>query len=194
MTNVDCHLEKKGLIFEGDKCGDTGFISQNEEHCFFALIDGLGHGEEAQNAAHLAEHHLEDNHHHDLKDIMVGLHTALQGSRGAVASLCRLNMADGRMEYLGVGNITTRIFGIDNVRLTLGDGIIGYSLPTLRTQVFQLTPGDVVMLYSDGIRDSFEEYDCPGLLVGSAKDIAKRAFECFYRGDDDGSCLVVRYK
>lgn len=193
LPEADCHLIKRALLACEDECGDNGFILNKEEECFFALIDGLGHGGPAHHAAQLAENYLEANHDLDLKHIMLGLHDALGGSRGAVASLCRLHTGDGKMEYIGVGNITVRVFGIENVRLTMSDGIIGYSLPTLRKHVFQLTPGDVVMLYSDGIREHFEEYDCPGLLVGSAEDISKRAFECFYKGEDDGSCLVVRY-
>ena len=51
----------------------------------------------------------------------------------------------------------------------------------------------VVLLYSDGIRESFELHDCPGLLAGSAKEIAERVMKAFRKQDDDASCLVLRY-
>ncbi|TIH12984.1 stage II sporulation protein E [Marinifilum sp. JC120] len=194
LNLVDCHLIKKCLLIHEDECGDAGYIRQETRSCFFALIDGLGHGRAASMASSAAIHYLESNDDLDLTELMQGMHGALIGTRGAVAALCRLNLDTGRMDYTGVGNICTRVFGgIDNFRFVPSDGVVGYHLPTLLVKYVSLSPGDVVMLYSDGIKESFEEFECPGLLVGSAEDIAGRVFSHFYKGDDDGSCLVVRY-
>ncbi|WP_163292628.1 SpoIIE family protein phosphatase [Desulfovibrio sp. JC022] len=194
MNSVDCHLIKKSLLIHEDECGDAGYVRQENRSCFFALIDGLGHGRPANIASNAARHYLESNDALELTEMMQGMHEALVGTRGAVAALCRLNLNTGRMDYIGVGNICTRVFGgIENFRFVPSDGVVGYHLPTLREKSVSLSPGDVVMLYSDGIKESFEEFECPGLLVGSAEDIAGRVFSNFYKGDDDGSCLVVRY-
>lgn len=193
MAKADCYLKKQALMISEDECGDTGFIRQDDESCLVALIDGLGHGKPAHEAALLAEQYLEVHHELALVEMMQGLNEALRKSRGAVAALCRLDLKTGHMLFCGIGNITTRIFGGGHRRITPGDGIVGYMMPSPREQKLELVPGDVVMLYSDGIKEHFEEYDCPGLLDGTAEEITKKVFHCFYKGDDDGSCLVMRY-
>ena len=175
-----------------DECGDTGLIVQQGARCFIALVDVLGHGRQAHEVALRAEAYLAAHAEAALPTVMQGLDRTLRGSRGAVATLCRLDTGSGRLQHVGVGNITTRIFGADTKRLLSRDGIVGYMMPTPHEQTARMEPGDVIMLYSDGIKESFDPYDCPGLLSGSAADIAKKLFHCFYKGDDDGSCLVLR--
>ena len=62
-----------------------------------------------------------------------------------------------------------------------------------KQQTLRLLPGDIVMLYSDGIREHFEHFDVPGLLTGNARDIVLRVLDAFSKGNDDTSCLVMRY-
>jgi phosphoserine phosphatase RsbX len=193
LPDTDGYLLKRSLMVAEDECGDTGLIVQQETHCFFALVDVLGHGREAHQIALQAEAYLTAQAEEELVPLMKGLDRTLRGSRGAVAALCRLDTSSGQLYHVGVGNITTRIFGTENQRLLPRDGIVGYMMPSPREQSVRLAPGDVVMLYSDGIKESFDPYDCPGLLSGSAENIAKKLFHCFYKGDDDGSCLILRY-
>ena len=193
LPEADCYLIKRSLLVAEDECGDTGLIRQQGTDCFIALVDVLGHGAEAHQIALLAEQHLAANTDLGLVEMLNGLNRTLRGSRGAVATLCRLAVNTGELRHVGVGNITTRIFGADTRRLVPRDGIVGYMMPSPREQTVQLVPGDVVMLYSDGIKESFEPYECPGLLSGSAENIANNLFRCFYKGDDDGSCLILRY-
>lgn len=193
VAQADCYLMKQALMISEDECGDTGYIHQSDGVCLFALVDGLGHGKPAHEAALLAEEYLAASTELDLVEMMQGLSDALRKSRGAVAALCRLNTETGEMRFCGIGNITTRIFSAEHTRITPGDGIVGYIMPTPKEKTFTLDHGDVVMLYSDGIKEHFDEYDCSGLLDGSAEDIVKKVFDCFYKGDDDGSCLVMRY-
>lgn len=193
MPGADCHLITQALMVARDECGDTGVIVQHGTECFIGLVDILGHGKEAHQTSLLAERYLRENADKTLLELMQGLDKTLRGSRGAVASLCRLDTDSGELRCVGVGNITTRIFGAENTRFISRDGIVGYMMPTPQEKKYSLVPGDVVMLYSDGIKESFEIYDCPDLLSGTAEEIAKKLFQCFYKGDDDGSCLIMRY-
>ena len=193
MPKTDCYLLKRSLMVADDECGDTGLIVEQDNECFIGLVDVLGHGAEAHEVAVQAEAYLSANTEQDLVEMMRGLDEALRGSRGAVAALCRLETDSGILHHVGIGNITTRVFGADTRRVMERDGIVGYMMPTPREQTVQLVPGDVVMLYSDGIKESFDVLDCPGLLSGSAESIARKLFQCFYKGDDDGSCLIMRY-
>ena len=192
MPRIDHHVLKKSLSGLDDECGDTGFVREGDGECFFALIDGVGHGREAHEAAMLAENFLTENAGPDLVEMMQELHERLKGGRGAVAMLCRLDIATGVLRYVGIGNIAVRIFGADEQRLLSRDGIIGYMMATPREQETRLYPGDILVSASDGVREHFDPDEFPGLLTGSAREIATRVVEQLGKGDDDASCLVVR--
>jgi phosphoserine phosphatase RsbX len=193
MSNIDCYLIKRALEISEANCGDTGVIKEFDGQCFLALVDVLGHGIEAHEVALSAQKYLEQNYRNALPDVMQGLHTCLKGTRGAVVALCRLNTKTGELIYLGIGNITVRIFGPRNARFVLGDGIVGYMMTTPREQIFKLFAGDILVMYSDGIKEHFEPYECRGLLTGTAKSIAVGLLNQFGKKDDDASCIALRY-
>ncbi|MBU1041394.1 MAG: SpoIIE family protein phosphatase [Proteobacteria bacterium] len=193
MGQVEHHLILDPMTGLLEECGDTGVVVVDGESCFAALVDVLGHGPEARQSAIVAEEFLPGCAGEGLTQSLRGLHDKLRRGRGAVVTLLDLDLESGELLVAGIGNITTRIFGAEHTRVLSRDGIVGYSMSTPREQRFRLRSGDVVLLYSDGIRESFEAHDCPGLLAGSAKEIAERVMRSFRKGDDDASCLVLRY-
>jgi len=192
MLSADCHLLTRALTGLADECGDAGVIVEEPGGCFLALIDVLGHGPEAHEVALVAVEFLKENHAMELEALMGALHERLKGSRGAVATLGRFDRETGGLSLVGIGNITARLFGGEAVRLLGRDGIVGYSMPAPRRQDVGMHPGDVLLLYSDGVREHFELFDRPGLLLGNAARVAGEVLSHFGKGDDDASCLVLR--
>lgn len=193
MGRIDSHLLLRALTGIEEECGDGGVIVASGDSCFAALVDVLGHGPEAHKSALAAEEFLRNCAGDDLVEAIQGLHRVLRQGRGAVAALCRLNLDGGELEIAGVGNITARLFGSENSRVLLREGIVGYSMSSPRLETRSLYPGDILMFHSDGIREHFEPHDCRGLLDGTARDIAERVMRHFRKADDDASCLVLRY-
>ena len=193
MPEIDHCLLKRALTGLEEECGDTGIILPDDHGCFFALVDVLGHGKEAREVAVLAEDFFMENRDRDLVDMMKGLHGHLSGTRGAVAALCRLNQNTGELHYVGVGNITTRIYGSDFFSLVPKDGVVGYANISPKERVVRLYPKDILMLSSDGIREHFYPEEYPGLFSGTAKQVAANMMENLGKENDDASCLVVRY-
>jgi len=194
MPAVDCHLVKRALTGEASECGDTGVIVKDGETCFIALVDVLGHGPEAAVVAAQAEAFLLENRRENPADLMRELHLHLKGSRGAVAFLGLLDLPTGEFRCCGIGNISAKVFGTEDPRRLLSkDGVVGYIMSTPREQTLRLLPRDIVMLCSDGLRDHFEVLEHPGLLRGSAEAVAGNMLSQFSKGDDDASCLVMRY-
>lgn len=193
MPSADCHLIKRSLVSSPDACGDTGVIEQADATCFIALVDVLGHGREACELANIIRIYLTEHHGEAPVPLLEALHAHIKGSRGAVAAVCRIDTASGVVRYAGVGNITTRIFGVAPFQFLPRDGVIGYMMPHPVEQTRRLTPRDVLMMYSDGLKTHFDLLDCPDLLLGSAREIAEKALRTFGKHDDDASCLVLRY-
>lgn len=193
MPHVDVHFLKRSLLGGERDCGDTGVIVQRENECFMALVDVLGHGEEAYLVSERARDFFEENNQAPLPDLMQGLHKHLQGTRGAVAALCRLDTQTGELHYTGIGNITVRVLGTQTLRFVLKDGVVGYMMGAAHDKTARLYSGDVLLMYSDGIKEHFELFDCPGLLTGGAEDVAQTLMEHFGKQEDDASCIVMRY-
>ena len=193
MQKIDTYLLKRSLTGWDDECGDTGVIKIYDNACFCALVDVLGHGREAHEVSILAETYFLENYRHDLVDMMNGLHSYLTGTRGAVVALCRLNLTSGVLHYVGVGNISTRIYGSEPVSFVPKGGIVGYSMTAPKEHRAEIYPGDILILTSDGVRQHFDLAQYPGLLSGTAQEIAVNLIDNLGKGDDDVSCIVLRY-
>lgn len=192
MTSADVHYISRPLLRSEDENGDLGVIIPEDSNYFLGLIDVLGHGRDAHQVALIAREYLEANSGDELTDIVKGLHEALKGTRGAVGAVCRINLETGSLNYSGVGNITVKILGPRPFTLVPREGIIGYMIPTPRELHHKLVPGDVLVMYSDGIKEHFDVLECAGLLKNPASGIAELLLEQFGKRDDDASCIVLK--
>ena len=193
MSNVDLGICIKALLGSLDECGDIAVVEKYENQCFIALIDVLGHGQEAREVALLAKKYLENNYRNDLVDIMNGLHCHLKGTRGAVAAMCHFHILTGEFNYVGVGNFTVRVFGVKNLRLIPKGGVVGYMMTNPKKHTIRLHPDDTVLIHSDGIREHFDILQCSGLLKENSESAAREIVRKFGRKTDDISCVVLKY-
>jgi len=193
VPDADCHLIRIPLTGRDDECGDTGVIKESGDDRFLAVVDALGHGRSAHEVAVLAEDYLGRNYGEGLVELLEGLHSCLRGTGGAVAACCRLTLATGELRYVGMGNITVRVLGPRASRFISRDGILGYTISSPREETATLTPGDVLVMHSDGIQEHFDVWECASLLSSSARAIAADLIRRFGKDSDDAACLVLRY-
>ena len=92
-----------------------------------------------------------------------------------------------------IGNIVIRCFGATEVRLLSRPGIVGGNRRTPSEEHMNLSPGNVIVLYTDGIRDRFGLDDYPALLHDSAESIAATVVRRFGKDYDDASCVALRF-
>jgi serine/threonine protein phosphatase PrpC len=64
---------------------------------------------------------------------------------------------------------------------------------SLLPQALQLEPGDLVVLYTDGVSDRFTAEDYPSVLHHSAEEVARNIVQRFGKGHDDAACIAVRF-
>ena len=174
--------------------GDAIVIRETESGLCACIIDVLGHGPEAHAIAVKSELFLRSAAEiDDPTALLTGLHAALKGTRGAAAGAAVLNAANGVLRYAGVGNTVIRRFGAVQDRLFSVDGIVGSMMRSPREQRMNLSPGDAVIMYTDGVQDRFELSDYPQLPGQDAQTIARTVIQRFGRDHDDAACIVVRY-
>lgn len=176
-------------------CGDLAVVRIYGSLAVIAAIDGLGHGEEAERAAHVAQRTIEDEVGRPLEDIVHACHRALAPTRGAVMSLAELNLASRTLSWLGVGNVRGLLHRSDRAldpnrhELLQRAGIVGSLLPRLHTVELPIVPGDLLIFGTDGLR-----YDFADNLEGRTQpaQLAPALLAKHVRGDDDALVLVAR--
>ena len=160
-----------------------------------AVVDGLGHGREAAEAARIAVATLEQFPFETLPTLFRRCHERLRGTRGVVMSAASFRAGEGTMLWLGVGNVEglrkRATPGTSSDRLLLRGGVVGSYLPRLDVSLLPAHPGDVLIFASDGVRSSFADEEVQALPPQQAAD---RILARHGRGTDDALVLVVRYR
>jgi serine phosphatase RsbU (regulator of sigma subunit) len=195
-VNVVLKLEHASLIHPcmGERVsGDAVVIRPLENGLFAAIIDVLGHGPEAHELTLVIDEFLQRHATADVCDLMKRLHQRLQGTRGAAAGLCAINSVTGNLDYVGIGNTAIRKLGQAETRLVSYDGVLGQNMRTPRLQSLKLEPGDLVILYTDGVSDRFTTAEYPGVLHHAPKDVVRNIVDRFGKDHDDSGCIAIRY-
>lgn len=172
------------------------------------LVDGLGHGPDAANAAHVAVTIFDQQplsggeEKDDTPDPEQGLirftaqaDRAMRGTRGGVIGVAVLDQAGGRVVYAGIGNVTGRLCTADSNRhLVSHSGSVGTGLtsPRARPESYPWPSGATLLLASDGIDTRWEPSRHPGLLCHHPTVIAAVVHRDHTRGTDDAAVLVIR--
>jgi serine phosphatase RsbU (regulator of sigma subunit) len=173
--------------------GDSVVMRPLEQGLFVAIVDVLGHGPEANELTHVIDAYLSRYGTSDVSGVMTRLHQHLKGTRGAAVGLCAIDAVTGSIEYAGIGNTTMRRFGKAETRLVSQDGVLGQNMRTPRPQTLQLEPGDLIILYTDGVSDRFTLEDYPGALRHTPQEVASNIVSRFGKDHDDATCIAVRY-
>jgi hypothetical protein len=193
MKKIEYAMILRALLWDISECGDLGYIKEYDNKCFVCLIDILGHGKLARSIAVDAEEYLEANYQRNLVDVMNGLHKHLYGSRGGVVLMCRLDIPSEKLQYTGIGNVTGRVIGSNQHRMLSKDGIVGFGSinPVIRECDF--SDRDLLILYSDGIKEHFNLLDHLALFTGETESIARGVLKEFGKKTDDACCIVLKY-
>lgn len=172
--------------------GDRGVVVEFSHGVLAAVIDGLGHGKHACDAAIAAERVLVESPGEPVSELIRRCHEALRGTRGAVMSVASFDVPNSTMTWLGVGNVEgmlVRSAGQDEV-VAMRGGTLGYNLPPLNPRTVAVHRGDTLVLASDGIRHGFKQ---EVTQLRSPQQIADEVMARFSKPSDDACVLVARY-
>jgi anti-sigma regulatory factor (Ser/Thr protein kinase)/serine/threonine protein phosphatase PrpC len=173
--------------------GDSWVVSHLTENVtLVAVIDGLGHGKEANLASQLAKEQILANTTLAIDEIIQKVHNALRGTRGATIGIIKIDNSNNTLTFSGIGNIEGNIYSKTrkNNLMSYG-GIVGHNIRTPRLFEFDFNKGDTACLFSDGIisRWQYDEIDWQQSPQKNAEYIVNK----YSRISDDATVLIIRY-
>ena len=177
--------------------GDAGLVRFfPPAGALLAVMDGLGHGPEAADAARRAREVLETCAPSSVIDLTRRCHQMLAGSRGVCLSLATFNAQDHTMTWMGVGNVEAvlvRAHDAEREHMLLRSGVVGLTLPRLQATMMPIHAGDMLVMYTDGIRmpygDPLPAPDSPPGVMAQA--LLRRYLSS--KPADDALVIVARY-
>jgi negative regulator of sigma-B (phosphoserine phosphatase) len=177
--------------------GDTYLVRHFAGGALTAVIDGLGHGSEAAEAARGAMATLEERPSESVIFLLQQCHQRLQGApRSVVMTLASFNFAENTLMCAGVGNVEGILMHADPRAILRQEavvphrGLVGGRLPPLRASSHPVRPGDTLILTTDGIRPGFDSEMRSDLAPQALADAILGQYNL---GNDDALVLVVRY-
>ena len=177
--------------------GDAFVVSQWAESTLVGIIDGLGHGQFAHRAAETARQYVENHFDLPLEQIFRGVGRACRATRGVVMALARFDWGRDRLAFASVGNIAVRVFPrAQPFRFVVRRGVIGLNAPGAVVTEHAWSPGNVLVLHSDGVATHWGWKDFPGWAdpqaVGAAAAMAQELLRAKAKDEDDATVIVVR--
>lgn len=173
-------------------CGDAWRVVTAGKRTVILLVDGLGHGPAAADAAETAAGLFERNvDRASIVDVMEMLHAGLRSTRGAAAVIAEIYADSREVRYVGVGNISATIVAPTGVRnLVSHNGTVGHQARRIQEFVYPWPTGAMLVLLSDGIATHWRLETYPGLRQHDPALVAGVLWRDFTRGRDD-ACVVV---
>ncbi len=174
-------------------CGDGWGMRASTDHSFFMVVDGLGHGMFASDAAREAERVLRNSNSNSAADILGDCHGALRKTRGAAGAIAQISQDKGLLTYAGIGNIAaTLIDGEKRRGIASHNGTLGHQLHKIQEFTLPWNKDSVLIMHSDGLSAKWDFSQYPGLLSKRPSVIAAVLYRDFQRERDDATVMVAR--
>lgn len=141
--------------------GDAYVTEEWNGQTLLAVLDGLGHGEEAHIASAKAREYILQNRTKDVEQLILGLHADLHATRGIAVGLAKIDRTTNQLSFCGIGNIEARIIGEPPMHPASLEGIVGMNLRKTKRFEYRYDSLKAVILHSDGISSKFDISNYP---------------------------------
>lgn len=177
---------------EDPACGDVWHLAADGQRISALVIDGIGHGEEAERASLAGAASFAVDPFADPAVQMLQMHQAMAGTRGGAAAFALSDTSSGVLHFTGVGNIGARVLTQEASRgLASHPGIVGSRFRKAQVFEYPLEASQLLILYSDGLQSRWDLREYPGLSHRHPGIIAAVLHRDFCRGRDDVTVLVI---
>ena len=172
--------------------GDAWAVAQSAGRTKLLVVDGLGHGAVAANAAREAVRLFHDNVRLAPAAIVQALHDGLRSTRGAAVAVSEIDSDRNLVKFAGVGNISAAVVTPGARRhLVSHNGTAGHAVRRIDEFTYPWAKDGVFVKHTDGLATHWDLDRYPRLTSRSPSLIAAVLYRDFNRGRDDVSVLVA---
>jgi anti-sigma regulatory factor (Ser/Thr protein kinase) len=172
------------------ECGDAWHLANNGREASAMIVDGLGHGTFAAEAARAGIASFASSPWAEPQQIMQLAGAAMSRTRGGAAA-CAL-IRDEAISYAGMGNISGTLISHEKSQgLVSQAGTLG--MQPRRSQQFEYRrgAGAFLVMHSDGISARWSYKDRPELFLHHPAILAALIYRDHGRDRDDSTVLVI---
>jgi anti-sigma regulatory factor (Ser/Thr protein kinase) len=168
-------------------------VSNDKDTVFLMVVDGLGHGVLASEAAREGERILAETKEISPKNILGEAHLALKKTRGAAMGIAKIEMGKRLLLFSGVGNVSASIVAPGSSRsLAWHNGTLGQQIARLQEFTVPWNDNSILVMHSDGLGSRWDLERYPGIWSKHPSIIAAVLHRDFSRDRDDVTVLVAK--
>jgi anti-sigma regulatory factor (Ser/Thr protein kinase) len=176
-----------------DVCGDGWGVRKTADSIMLMVVDGLGHGILASDAAREAERIFAVTRSESPTLILQDSHDALKKTRGAAMAIASLHFERRLISFAGVGNIGSSVVTPSTSRgMASHNGTVGHQLHRVQEFTFPWNAENLLVMHSDGLKSSWDLKPYPGIWSRHPALIAGMLYRDFSRERDDVTVLVAK--
>jgi anti-sigma regulatory factor (Ser/Thr protein kinase) len=174
------------------ECGDAWAVESPGGHPTVLVVDGLGHGALAAEAARAAVAAFRKHAALPLDRLVQHVHAALRPTRGAAVAVAQAGQG-GAVRYAGIGNISGALLDSGRMRKMVSlPGTAGHEVRSIRSFDYEWPDEGLLIMHSDGISSHWDLGSYPGLALRHPALVAGILYRDFARPRDDATVIVVR--
>ena len=198
MTRAPFEIGLAARALSGDgESGDRPVVLAFSGGFLLGVVDGVGHGRQAADAAEVVVATLADVPHLPVRTLLASCHGKLRQTRGATLTVASFDLAAEQLIWAGVGDVDALLVRANGARgpqvwsPVLCGGILGIHLPRVIECQTHVEPEDTLVFVTDGIDKPFERILDPRR---PPQAIADRILKECATEFDDALVLVARYR
>lgn len=176
-------------------CGDSFFYEETDREFVCAIADGLGSGELAKESSQVVIDIIKSNIHASIETIIKKCNEQLQGKRGVVIGILKLDFLSSMYSFSSIGNIGILMITDDQQKkrnIPNAGYLAGYHRP-FKIIREKLQPNTMFIMFSDGVtdRDLSKKY----LMTKNVQEITDtfKHISAVNRSDDT-TLIAMHYK
>jgi anti-sigma regulatory factor (Ser/Thr protein kinase) len=180
---------------KGETTSGDGYVARpGPSRSLYVVVDGLGHGPGASEAAEEAIAIIQSTSALTATEMIVKTHDALKKTRGAAMSVAVVDHDQKILHYAGVGNIgAALVTGTATRTLVSQNGTLGAILPRVPQEyTYPIERNTLLIMFSDGLASKTGISAYPGIQARHPALTAGLLYRDFSRRRDDATVLVAR--
>lgn len=176
--------------------GDSALIERHGSRLRLAVVDGLGHGPAAREAAVRTATSLTSSFRDELQDSVLTAHDLVATTRGATLGVADIDLAARNVRATTVGNVRVAMFfGGGRTWSPCGtDAVLGHGRGTLhgrlavRVEQHPVPSDTIFALFSDGLQNQLR---LPMQRTADLSEMALTLFATYSVPNDDATLMLV---